>query len=56
MTDALFADELNIEDGVLKIKFDLSSVGNKIMIVYTDIYGNDFTESFDVMGVKICKK
>lgn len=56
MTDALFADELNVENGVLKIKLDLSSVGNKIMIVYTDIYGNDFTESFDVMGVKICKK
>ena len=48
MTDALFSDELKYENGVLTINLERSSVGEKIMIVYTDIYGNDFTESFDI--------
>ena len=27
---------------------DIKSIGKKIMIIYTDIFGNDFTEIFEV--------
>ena len=41
-----FADELNIKNG--KICIDLgNNVCNKIMIIYTDIFGNEFSEVFN---------
>ena len=48
MTQAFFSDELNTSNNILKIILDRKNIGKKIMIVYTDIYGNDFTESFDI--------
>ena len=50
MTDALFSDDIEISNNKAKIELDLSSVGEKIMIVYTDIFGNDLTESFSLGG------
>ena len=35
------------KDG-LKITFEKSELGKKIMVVYTDIYGNDFSEILTV--------
>lgn len=46
MTDVYFSDELTKENSVLTIKLDKASVGKKIMVVYTDIFGNDLTECF----------
>jgi DNA modification methylase len=37
-----------IEKKGLEISFKKSEIGNRIMLVYTDIYGNDFTEIFTV--------
>ena len=46
MTDAFFADELTEDDGCLCISLKANSVGKEIMVVYTDIFGNDQTECF----------
>ena len=46
MTDAFFADELTEDDGCLCIPLKANSVGKEIMVVYTDIFGNDETERF----------
>ncbi|BFU77316.1 site-specific DNA-methyltransferase [Arcobacter sp. 15-2] len=45
-------DELKAldEDG-LKLTLNKKDLGNKIMVVYTDIFGNDFTETFDIKGL-----
>lgn len=64
MDTAYFADELlptkskknlnvreelkGYQDKGLKISLNQSDVGNQIMVVYTDIYGNDFTEIFTI--------
>lgn len=48
MTDAIFSDEVEVRENKIKIELDASTVGNRIMLVYTDIYGNDLTESFSV--------
>lgn len=48
MTDAIFSDDVEIKNDKIKIEFDLSSVGDKIMLVYTDIFGNDLTECFSL--------
>lgn len=48
MTNAIFADEVEVRDNKIRIELDASTVGDRIMLVYTDIYGNDFTESFSV--------
>lgn len=32
----------------LKISFSKSELGKQVMVIYTDIYGNDFTETFDL--------
>ncbi len=48
MTDAFFADELAGGDGARRIELKRDGVGERIMAVYTDIFGNDFTESFSV--------
>ncbi|MCT7519087.1 site-specific DNA-methyltransferase [Aliarcobacter cryaerophilus] len=35
----------------LQLEFNKNELGKKIMIVYTDIFGNDFTETFDIKGL-----
>ena len=42
MSEAFFSDELLKKDW--KISFKKSELGKKIMIIYTDIFGNDFIE------------
>ncbi len=39
-----------IKDNGLVIELDKDNVGDKIMVVYSDIYGNDFIEILDVKG------
>lgn len=46
MSESFFSDELHEENGCLSITFDDTAVGKKMMVVYTDIFGNDFTECF----------
>lgn len=48
MTDCYFLDDLTKEGDSPIISFNRSDVGKKIMVVYTDIFGNDFTESFSL--------
>jgi len=48
MTNVFFSDELDVVDNCLTVKLDKASVGKKIMVVYTDIFGNDLTESFSI--------
>ncbi len=51
MTKNLFAGDLiNKNNKQLKISFDRNKLGKSIMIVYTDIYGNDFTEMYNING------
>ncbi|MDD4760395.1 MAG: site-specific DNA-methyltransferase [Bacteroidaceae bacterium] len=53
MTDSFFCDDMKQEGNELIIELDKSSVGEKLMVVYTDIFGNDFTESFTIQEEKI---
>ena len=46
MTDAFFADELTESEDGLSLFLKADSVGKEIMVVYTDIFGNDLTECF----------
>ena len=48
MTDAFFSDEIKSDNNNLIIQLDKKEVGNKIMVVYTDIFGNDLTECFNI--------
>lgn len=48
MTDSFFSDEIECIDGKLVIELEKKSIGDKIMVVYTDIFGNDLTESFSI--------
>ena len=48
MTNYYFLDDLVSDGNGLSISFKRGDVGEKLMIVYTDIYGNDFTEHFDI--------
>ncbi len=48
MTDVFFSDELVVADNCLTVELNSASVGKKIMVVYTDIFGNDLTESFSI--------
>lgn len=48
MTDSYFCDDISIQDNKIIIELEKSSVGRKLMIVYTDIFGNDLTESFTI--------
>ena len=52
MTDFWFSDDAMYENGILSVSLPDIDVGNKMMIVYTDIYGNDFTESIDIKEIK----
>lgn len=46
MTNVFFSDELKSSGTALSIELDKALVGEKMMVVYTDIFGNDLTESF----------
>ena len=48
MTDVFFSDEIESENNQLKIELKKETVGDKIMVIYTDIFGNDLTESFSL--------
>lgn len=48
MTDVFFFDDLLVEDSKLAFELNRSDVGERIMLVYTDIFGNDFTECYDL--------
>lgn len=48
MTDVFFSDEIKSDNNTLAIKLDRKTVGNRIMVVYTDIFGNDLTECFNI--------
>ena len=48
ITDVFFHEDLDIEKNKLKINFDKTAVGKKIMLVFIDIFGNEFKEVFEV--------
>ena len=48
MTDVFFSEELKIEKGKIIIELETDMVDKKIMAVFTDIFGNDFSEEFEV--------
>ena len=48
MTDSFFMDEIDYIDDKLVISLNEKSIGDKIMVVYTDIFGNDLTECFSI--------
>lgn len=48
MTDYYFLEDIREENGKLLIPLPKISKRSKMMVVYTDIYGNDLTECFDV--------
>ena len=41
----------NIQDEGLVIEMDKKDVGDKVMVIYSDIYGNDFIEILNIEGV-----
>ncbi|NLD17599.1 MAG: hypothetical protein GX666_08470, partial [Tissierellia bacterium] len=46
MTDSFFCDEIKTKNNNLVIEIEKASTGKTVMVVYTDIFGNDLTESF----------
>ena len=44
LTNSFFSDELKKENGNLKISIPTKNIGKKIMIIFIDIYGNEFKE------------
>ena len=48
MTDAFFAEDLIENANGVIISLNKKTVGQKMMLVYTDIFGNDFTEEIEV--------
>lgn len=48
MTDYYFLEDVPRDGDNLMLSFRREEMDDKLMIVYTDIYGNDFTESFDI--------
>ena len=43
-TDVFFLDEIKRDNNTLVIKLDRKNMGNKLMLVYTDIFGNELAE------------
>lgn len=56
MSNVFFSDELKISGNTFTIELSKASVGKKIMVVYTDIFGNDLTECFTLEGGAKCRK
>ena len=48
MTDYYFLEDIKEENGQLLITLPKASKHSKMMVVYTDVFGNDLTESFEV--------
>ena len=48
MDEVYFSDEINCEGGNKILDIDKSDIASQIMLIYTDIYGNDFTEIFKI--------
>ena len=41
LSDAFFADDLKTEDGTVRIELEKPREAKEIMVIYTDIFGND---------------
>ena len=48
ITDAFFHEDLVLENGKLKICLERVDAGEKIMMIFIDIFGNEFKEVFEV--------
>lgn len=48
ITDIFFREDLEIVNGKLKICFDKNDVGDSVMLVFIDVFGNEFKEEFEV--------
>lgn len=48
LSDYYFLEDLKILDTGIRISLERSLVGEQIMVIYTDIFGNDLTEIFEV--------
>lgn len=48
MTDYYFLEDIKEENGKLLITLPKASKHSKIMVIYTDVFGNDLTESFEI--------
>lgn len=48
LTNSFFVDELIKSDDGLKISLPISKTSKKIMIIYIDIYGNEFKELYSI--------
>lgn len=51
LDEAFFSEDLlknNYNKGVIEINFKRETLGKEIMVIYTDIFGNDFTEKFKI--------
>ena len=48
--DVFFADEFKKESDNLVIKVNTKKIGKKIMLIYVDIYGNEFKEIIQLGG------
>ena len=51
MTDYFFLEDIPCKDGKLLIELENTYNSKNIMVVYTDIFGNDFTENFELQGI-----
>lgn len=50
LSDSFFLDDIPNKDDKLILAFEEETVGEKMMVIYTDIFGNDLTECFAVQG------
>ena len=48
LSDSFFLEDIPRKDNKLILEFKRETVGEKIMVIYTDIFGNDLTECFTV--------
>lgn len=48
MTDVFFSDDIVKDKEMICLEFNRCDVGEKMMIVYTDVFGNDLTECYEV--------
>ncbi len=48
--DVFFADEFKKENQKLLIKVDNENIGEKVMLIYVDMYGNEFKEIIQLGG------
>ena len=53
LSDSFFLDDIPNKDDKLILAFEEETVGKKMMVIYTDIFGNDLTECFAVQGLEL---